>query len=160
MDIYAIGRFCDRWIEKADSYRSGNLEDLFDRFFTLFVAYNHLYSAAAISYRASLDERRAEMLRGDRREATTIMARLIGQPRFTAQCGSLTVRSISSRGGPPLARVRIKQKSIHAQSGAISASRNLPPIYRSPTQTIRARSPESYSPLDLCRLSSVPSHDL
>jgi len=82
MDIYSIERFCERWIVKADAYRSDNLEDLFDRFFTLFVAYNRFYSAAAELYRTALEPQQARLLQGDRREATTIMSRLIGQPRF------------------------------------------------------------------------------
>jgi hypothetical protein len=82
MDTYAIERFCDRWIDKADAYRSNDLEDLFDRFFTLFVAYNRFYSAAAELHRATLDARQAAFLQGDRKEATTIMARLIGHRRF------------------------------------------------------------------------------
>ncbi|WP_134044366.1 hypothetical protein [Paraburkholderia caballeronis] len=83
MDIYPIEIFCDRWISKADIYRSDSLEDLFDRFFTLFVAYNRLYSASAELHRATLDPRKVPMLQGDRREATTIMAQLIQQPRFS-----------------------------------------------------------------------------
>lgn len=82
MDIYSIERFCERWIVKADAYRSDNLEDLFDRFFTLFVAYNRFYSAAAELYRTTLEPQQARLLQGDRREATTVMSRLIGQPRF------------------------------------------------------------------------------
>lgn len=82
MDTYAIERFCERWIDKADAYRSNDLEDLFDRFFTLFVAYNRFYSAAAELHRATLDPRQAQLLLGDRREATTVMARLIRQSRF------------------------------------------------------------------------------
>lgn len=83
MDTYTIERFCDRWIGKAEAYRSNDLEDLFDRFFTLFVAYNRFYSAAAEMYRKTLDARQATMRQGDRQEATTIMARLIGQPRLS-----------------------------------------------------------------------------
>jgi hypothetical protein len=83
MDIYAIERFCERWIIKADAYRSDGIEDLFDRFFTLFVAYNRFYSAAAELHRATLDPRHKGMLQGDRKEATTVMARLIRQSRFT-----------------------------------------------------------------------------
>jgi hypothetical protein len=83
MDIYAIESFCDRWIEKADAYQSDELESLFDRFFTLFVAYNRFYSASAKLYRASVEPRQVMMLQGDRREATTIMARLIEQSRFS-----------------------------------------------------------------------------
>lgn len=83
MDIYAIEQFCDRWIDKAETYQSTELQDLFDRFFTLFVAYNRFYSAAADLHRATLDVRQARALQGDRREATTIMAHLIGQSRFS-----------------------------------------------------------------------------
>ncbi len=82
MDIFQIEIFCDRWISKANAYRSDNLEDLFDRFFTLFVAYNRLYSASAELYRTTLDSRQEIIFRGDRREATTVMARLIQQSRF------------------------------------------------------------------------------
>ncbi|MCZ2903224.1 hypothetical protein [Burkholderia thailandensis] len=83
MDIYPIEMFCDRWISKADSYKTDNLEDLFDRFFTLFVAYNRLYSASAELHRATLDPRLGQIAQGDRREATTVMARLIQQSRFS-----------------------------------------------------------------------------
>lgn len=83
MDIFQIEIFCDRWIAKADTYRCDNLDDLFDRFFTLFVSYNRLYSASAELYRATRNSRQQIMFQGDRREATTVMARLIKQPRFT-----------------------------------------------------------------------------
>lgn len=82
MDIFQIEMFCDRWIAKADAYRSDNLDDLFDLFFTLFVPYNRLYSASAELYRATRDSRQQIMFPGDRREATTVMALLIKQPRF------------------------------------------------------------------------------
>jgi len=83
MDTYAIEQFCERWIDKADAYRSNDLEDLFDRFFTLFVAYNRYYSAAADLHRATINPRQARLLQGDRREATNVMTRLIRQSRFT-----------------------------------------------------------------------------
>lgn len=83
MDAYVIDRFCDRWIRKASAYRSNELEDLFDKFFTLFVAYNRFYSATSEAHRAKLDPIQATRLQGDRREATTVMARLIGQSRFS-----------------------------------------------------------------------------
>ncbi|ATI29102.1 MULTISPECIES: hypothetical protein [Ralstonia solanacearum species complex] len=83
MDIHAIESFCDRWVDKAQAYRSDELEDLFDRFFTLFVAYNRFYSTAADLYRGTRDPKEAPMLQGDRREATTIMSRLIGPRRFS-----------------------------------------------------------------------------
>lgn len=84
MNIYEVERFCDRWIEKAQAYQSDELESLFDRFFTLFVAYNRFYSASAELYRATVEPRRLMSLQGDRREATMIMAELIRQSRFSA----------------------------------------------------------------------------
>jgi hypothetical protein len=83
MDIHSIDRFCERWINKAEAYRSEDLEDLFDRFFTLFVAFNRIYSAAAEMSRDGLPSQLAVRFRGDRQEATTVMARLIKQSRFT-----------------------------------------------------------------------------
>lgn len=83
MDVYAIERFCERWIDKASRYQSNELEDLFDRFFTLYVAYNRLYSAAAELYRNSVGEVVARSLHGDRKEATFVMAKLIGEATFS-----------------------------------------------------------------------------
>ncbi len=40
----AIEPFCSRWLEKAEKYRPDSVEDCVDKFFTLFVAYNALYS--------------------------------------------------------------------------------------------------------------------
>lgn len=87
MDIHSIDRFCERWINKAEAYRSEDLEDLFDRFFTLFVAFNRIYSAAAEMRRDGLPPHLANKLRGDRQEATAVMARLITQARFTDAIG-------------------------------------------------------------------------
>jgi hypothetical protein len=39
--------FCERWLEKADIYREGDIKDCFDKFFTLFVVYNALYGETA-----------------------------------------------------------------------------------------------------------------
>jgi len=41
--------FYERWLRKAEEYQSDNLQDCFDRFFTLFVAYNRLYDELALS---------------------------------------------------------------------------------------------------------------
>lgn len=41
-----IENFCEKWIEKADNYNDNNLQDVFDKFFTLFVVYNRLYVEA------------------------------------------------------------------------------------------------------------------
>lgn len=83
MDIYTIDRFCARWIQKANVYQDDAIESLFDRFFTLFVAFNSFYSASAGFHRSTLEPRQAKLLLGDRQEATTIMERLIGQSRFS-----------------------------------------------------------------------------
>jgi len=40
--------FCNRWIEKADNYTNDSTEDVFDRFFSLYVAYNAIYFEATI----------------------------------------------------------------------------------------------------------------
>ena len=41
-----IRNFCKNWIEKANTYDSDNLQDAFNKFFTLFVVYNRLYVEA------------------------------------------------------------------------------------------------------------------
>ncbi len=41
-----LKNFCNRWIEKADNYTSNSTEDVFDRFFSLYVAYNAIYTEA------------------------------------------------------------------------------------------------------------------
>ena len=41
-----IETFCQNWIEKAEAYNDNNLQDVFDKFFTLFVVYNRLYVEA------------------------------------------------------------------------------------------------------------------
>lgn len=83
MDIYAIERFSQRWIDKAASYHDEDLDDLFDKFFTLFVAYGRLYSAAAELLRSRANRKEVAMFRGDRNEATHVMALFIQQPRFS-----------------------------------------------------------------------------
>ena len=44
-----LQNFYTRWLWKAEEYQSDNLQDCFDRFFTLFVAYNRLYAELALS---------------------------------------------------------------------------------------------------------------
>jgi hypothetical protein len=46
-DIKDLERFCKRWQSKADEYDLDTLAGTFDQFFSLFVAYNRLYAAAA-----------------------------------------------------------------------------------------------------------------
>lgn len=135
MNIYAIDQFCSRWIDKAQSYQSNQLEDLFDRFFTLFVAYNRFYSAAAELHRATIDERQAKKFQGDRREATTVMASLIRQSRFSdaanknqeisAACHTIAtlldnhqffLHSFRGTNEPDLARDAKLAEGLHRQS--------------------------------------------
>jgi hypothetical protein len=44
-----LQNFYERWLLKAEEYQNDNLQDCFDRFFTLFVAYNRLYAELALS---------------------------------------------------------------------------------------------------------------
>jgi len=46
LDAY-IEQFCDRWRQRADSYGTQKTEDWFDRFFTLWVQFNVLYTEVA-----------------------------------------------------------------------------------------------------------------
>src|ERR1700722_503808 len=41
-----LATFCDQWRVKAEAYSSENVNDAFDRFFTLYVAFNRLYAEA------------------------------------------------------------------------------------------------------------------
>jgi hypothetical protein len=43
-----LQNFYQRWLLKAEEYHSNDLQDCFDKFFTLYVAYNRLYSELAI----------------------------------------------------------------------------------------------------------------
>ena len=84
MDLYATEHFCQRWINKASTYQEDELEDLFDKFFTLFVAYNRIYSVAAKILRSRMPpDRHGFRLIGDRNEATYVMAIFITQLRFS-----------------------------------------------------------------------------
>lgn len=49
MISWELQNFYERWLLKAEEYQSDNLQDCFDRFFTLFVAYNRLYAELALS---------------------------------------------------------------------------------------------------------------
>ena len=57
-------RFCRRWIEKADNYDDKSLDGVFDKFFSLYVAFNRLYS--------HLDLRFNGGRKGDKEQATTV----------------------------------------------------------------------------------------
>lgn len=107
MDIYLIEGFCERWLDKANLYQADRIDDLFDKFFTLFVVYNRLYSASAELHRATLDIKTARMLRGDRREATEAMHQIFrkmsicdalrNEPALAAACIELSDSLVSNR---------------------------------------------------------------
>lgn len=46
-----INEFCNNWLQKAENIKGDNLQDYFDKFFTLFVVYNRLY--VEMTYRLS-----------------------------------------------------------------------------------------------------------
>jgi hypothetical protein len=43
-----LEQFCDRWQAKANGYGVHQTEDWFDRFFTLWVLFNALYTEVAV----------------------------------------------------------------------------------------------------------------
>ena len=52
---------CNRWQEKAKKYNNNDINQLYDKFFTLYVVYNMLYSeAAAYLHRKAIEENRQE----------------------------------------------------------------------------------------------------
>ncbi|WP_186167739.1 hypothetical protein [Burkholderia gladioli] len=87
MDTHAIDSFCERWICKASNYDTDGLEDLFDRFYTLFVPFNRLYSACAEFVEAPAHPWMKIRVAGDRFQATEMMARCISQKSFNAMAG-------------------------------------------------------------------------
>lgn len=84
IDIYAVECFCDRWMQKADQCRTDELAGLFDRFYTLYVVFNRIYSTSAFFYRNRGGEAWRMRFSGDRTEATEVMANAIGQKRFSS----------------------------------------------------------------------------
>ncbi len=67
-------RFCERWLRKAAQYKSSRLDGAFDKFFTLFVAFNRLYVHAVqiAGYHAGQRDP------GDRAMATQLFPQAIG----------------------------------------------------------------------------------
>lgn len=66
--------FCLRWLKKASRCSPDRLDEAFDRFFTLFVAYNRLYS--------QLGEVAARPERGDHAQATRVYADIVGRDQL------------------------------------------------------------------------------
>ena len=77
-----LQNFYERWLWKAEEYQSDNLQDCFDRFFTLFVAYNRLYAELALS----LVKKGRVRLKGnyisDAQAAKSIMQAYVGTNRI------------------------------------------------------------------------------
>jgi len=75
---------CQRWLEKAQRYDTEDTDQLFDKFFSLYVAYNALYAetAAYLHRKAIHEDKKAHKLDGgnfpDRQAATKYVFELLG----------------------------------------------------------------------------------
>lgn len=69
-------RFCRRWVDKANQCNCTGLDGAFDRFFSLIVAFNRLYSYVSLSSRNSSGR--------DQHEATVVFPREVGSGRLLA----------------------------------------------------------------------------
>ena len=58
--------FCNRWLEKADKYTNDTTEDVFDKFFSLFVVYNAIYTEVT----CVLKEKNPQISTTDNKSAT------------------------------------------------------------------------------------------
>lgn len=45
-----LREFCERWFQKARGYQGQSIQECFDRFFTLFIVYNRLYTELTLSW--------------------------------------------------------------------------------------------------------------
>jgi hypothetical protein len=81
-----LQRFYQRWLQKAEAYQSQNLQDCFDKFFTLYVAYNRLYFELGISY-VKLKARNRESIKNisDRKSAKDYIISFL-RARTLMQC--------------------------------------------------------------------------
>lgn len=66
--------FCNRWLDKADTYTNNSTEEVFDKFFSLYVVYNAIYSEATLK----LKEKNSKISAGDRISATENISKYIG----------------------------------------------------------------------------------
>ena len=66
--------FCRRWLEKAAQYDDSTLEGAFDKFFSLFVAFNRLYSY--------VNRHAAQPAKEDRGQAITVFSKALGARRL------------------------------------------------------------------------------
>lgn len=69
-------QFCERWLQKAAEYDDQTLTGAFDKFFSLFVAFNRLYSHICIQS--------GRAIKGDRKQATAGFASVVGAQRLVA----------------------------------------------------------------------------
>lgn len=64
--------FCNRWLQKSASYQQPNsVNDAYDRFISIFVAFNRLYWHVAVSTKLRGEN-------GDRQQAKTVFPRVVG----------------------------------------------------------------------------------
>lgn len=69
-------QFCERWLQKAAEYDDQTLTGAFDKFFSLFVAFNRLYSHICIQS--------GRAIKGDRKQATDGFVSIVGAQRLVA----------------------------------------------------------------------------
>ncbi len=70
--------FCNRWLEKADKYTNDTTEEVFDKFFSLYVVYNAIYTEAT----SELKEKNSKVSTRDRQSATENIPVYIGQDKL------------------------------------------------------------------------------
>jgi hypothetical protein len=74
----AFTEFVQRWLSRADEIQLASLSNYFDKFFTLFVAYNRLYDEAAFIQKNQCRLEQKDNCGGDKKAATCCVAKLIG----------------------------------------------------------------------------------
>jgi len=79
--------FCERWIAKSNGYNEENTEEVFDKFFSLFVTYNAIYFNATLYLikHGRIGKKRT----GDKVSATNNMSDFIGTNELYAKLISL-----------------------------------------------------------------------
>lgn len=92
-------RFCERWLQKAAHYDDQTLDGAFDKFFSVFVAFNRLYSHVCL--------RSGRVIKGDRNQATRGFVSIVGSQRLLAALGDsggpqdlTTLADLIAPGGP------------------------------------------------------------
>jgi hypothetical protein len=80
--IRGLQTFCQRWLEQADSYDTANLAGSYDAFFSVFVAYNALYSEVVTRLKSN-DKVQPKDANDDNKNAT-LHVPLYLEPALTA----------------------------------------------------------------------------